>query len=77
MNPPTHQVPDVLQRDKPLALISGVTGLNKEGGKSKWCVNIQWTVFITDSPFKDHVLCNTVLRGRKTSKANQAFRASL
>lgn len=74
MNPPTHRVPDVLQRDKPLALISG---LNKEGKKSKWCVNIQWTVFITDSPFKDHVLCNTVSRGRKTSKANQAFRASL
>lgn len=35
MNPPTHQVPDVLQRDKPLALISGVTGLNKEGGEKQ------------------------------------------
>lgn len=35
MNPPTHRIPDVLQRDKPLTLISGVTGLNEEGKKKQ------------------------------------------
>lgn len=28
-------------------------------GKNKWCVNIQGTIFIIDSPFNDYVLCNS------------------